>query len=239
MEEIGKELILAIDLGGYVFKVDILMLLMSWIVIAVIIGGALVLRRGLNLRGDLEEVPSKRQAFLEMLMKALRDQLGGGFHSRQLANRLFPLLATMGVYLVMLNWLAIIPGMKSPTETINVPISLGLMVFALSHYYRLRLRGVKGYLASYVEGPKAMAPVMVPLTLVGELAKPVSHSFRLFGNMMGGAILLIVLSNLIPLWVFPLHVFLNFFYLIFVGAIQAMVFTLLAVAYIAMGEPEE
>jgi len=117
MEEIGKELILAIDLGGYVFKLDILMLLMSWLVIAIIIGGALVLRRGLNLQGDLEEVPSKRQALLEMLIEALREQLGGGFHSKQLANRLFPLLATMGVYLLMLNWLAIIPGMKSPTES--------------------------------------------------------------------------------------------------------------------------
>jgi len=238
MEEIGKELILTFQVGGATIKVDIFVLIMSWITIAIIVVGALLLRRGLKLDRDFEDVPSKPQALLEIALKALRTQLGGGFESRELGNKLFPLLATMGVYIAFMNWIAIIPGMRSPTETINVPISMGLLVFALAHYYRFRIRGPVGYLKSYMEGPGVMGIIMIPLSLVGELAKPVSHSFRLFGNLMGGAIMLLVISNLIPLWVFPLHVFLNFFYLLFVGGIQAMVFTLLATAYISMAEED-
>lgn len=236
MEEIGKELILKFELWGATVQVDILILLLSWITIAILLGGALVLRKGLTLRRDFEDVPTKPQALLEMLLVALRKQLAGGFHSKELGNRLFPLLATLGLYIAFMNWLAIIPGMRSPTETINIPISLGLMVLTLAHYYRIRLNGPVGYLKSYMEGPGIMGVIMIPLSIVGELAKPVSHSFRLFGNLMGGAILLIVIANLIPLWVFPLHVFLNFFYILFVGGIQAMVFTLLAVAYIGLAE---
>jgi len=111
-----------------------------------------------------------------------------------------------------------------------------LMIFVLSHFYRIKLNGPVGYLKSYMEAPGVMGVVMIPLSIVGEIARPISHSFRLYGNLMGGAILLLVLANLIPLWVFPLHVFLNFFYILFVGAIQAMVFTLLSVAYIGMAE---
>jgi len=236
MEEIGKEMILAFDLFGATIKLDIRMLIQSWLVIAILIGGALVLRRGLKLNRDFEEVPSKPQAFLELLLKGLHDQLAGGFHSEALGNQLFPMLATLGLYIVFLNWLALIPGMNSPTETINIPLSLGLMIFVLSHYYRVRINGPIGYLKSYMEAPGVMGVIMIPLSIVGEIARPVSHSFRLYGNLMGGAILLLVIANLIPLWVVPLHVFLNFFYILFVGSIQAMVFTLLSVAYIGMAE---
>lgn len=236
-EAIGKELILVFRLFGAEIKVDILILIMSWIAIAIILVGALVLRRGLNLKGDLEVegVPSRRQSFLELLVEGLRTQLGGGFESEQLANRLFPLLATLGIYVLTFNWLSIIPGLRSPTESINIPVSLGLMVFFLAHYYKIRLKGPLGYLREYGE-PWMLFPLSLVLNAVGELAKPLSHSFRLFGNLLGGAILLSVIAGLIPLWVFPLHVFLNFFYVLFVGAIQAMVFTLLAVAYISLAE---
>lgn len=237
MEEIGKEMILALHLFGATIKLDIRMLIQSWITIAIILGGALVLRRGMRLNRDFEDVPSRPQAFLEIVFQGLRTQLAGGFHSKQLGARLFPMLATLGVYIAFLNWLALIPGMNSPTETINIPISLGLTIFVLAHYYRIRINGPIGYLKSYMEAPGVMGIVMIPLSIVGEIAKPISHSFRLYGNLMGGAILLLVIANLIPLWVVPLHVFLNFFYILFVGAIQAMVFTLLAVAYIGQAEP--
>lgn len=238
MEEIGKEMILAFDLFGATVKLDIRMLVQSWLVIVILIGGALLLRRGLKLDRDFEEVPSKSQAFLELLINGLHGQLAGGFRSSALGNQLFPMLATLGLYIVFMNWLALIPGMNSPTETINIPLSLGLMIFVLSHYYRIRLNGPIGYLKSYMEAPGLMGAVMIPLSIVGEIARPISHSFRLYGNLMGGAILLLVIANLIPLWVIPLHVFLNFFYILFVGSIQAMVFTLLAVAYIGMAEAD-
>ncbi len=133
MEEIGKEMVLAFDLFGATIKLDIRMLIQSWLVIAILIGGALLLRRGLKLDRDFEEVPSKSQAFLELILNGLYSQLAGGFQSTALGNQLFPMLATLGLYIVFMNWLALIPGMNSPTETINIPLSLGLMIFVLSH----------------------------------------------------------------------------------------------------------
>lgn len=238
MDHIGLEMVLVWEIMGAKIEFDARMLVMSWISMLIVIFGALVLRRGMRFDRDFEEVPSKSQAFLEIVLKGLYDQLAGGFQSKKLGEQLFPLLATLGVYILFLNWLALIPGMASPTETVNIPISLGLFIFVLSHYYRIKLNGPVGYLKSYMEAPGIMGVIMIPLSIVGEIARPISHSFRLYGNLMGGAILLIVIANLVPLWVVPLHTFLNFFYILFVGAIQAMVFTLLSVAYIGMAEGE-
>ncbi len=227
MEHIGEKLIMKISLFGRAFDLDIMSLGMSWMVIAIMIIACLLLRKGLRLKKEMEEIPTGRQCFLEMLVEVLQTQLGGAFESWEFATRLFPLLATLGIYVLLCNWIGVIPGLSSPTADINFPLSLGLMIFFLSHYYGMRRKGPGRYVKEFFE-PYAW---LFPLNVVGEMAKPISHSFRLYGNLIGGAILIQIMSGFFPL---ILPVFLQGFYGLFIGAIQAMVFVLLAAAYITL-----
>ncbi|MFP4226315.1 MAG: F0F1 ATP synthase subunit A, partial [Desulfobacterales bacterium] len=100
--------------------------------------------------------------------------------------------------------------------------------FIIAHYSGIREKGFKTYIKSYFE------PIffMMPLNLIGELAKVVSISLRLFGNIMGGSIIILVVSYLTLSLVLP--PFLIAFFVIFIGAIQAFVFTMLTLVYIAV-----
>jgi F-type H+-transporting ATPase subunit a len=128
----------------------------------------------------------------------------------------------------MCNWIGLIPHLHEPTNDLNTPLSLGLMGFVIAHYAGIRAKGFKTYLKDYFE------PIffMAPLNIIGELSKVISISFRLFGNIMGGTIIILVVSHLVFSLVLP--PFLNAFFVIFIGAIQAFVFTMLTLVYIAV-----
>jgi F-type H+-transporting ATPase subunit a len=132
------------------------------------------------------------------------------------------------MFLVLSNWLGILPHLEEPTRDLNTPLSLGIMGFVISHYVAIKTKGLKAYIKEYFE------PIffMMPLNLIGELAKIVSISFRLFGNIMGGSIIILVVSYLTYNILLP--PFLNAFFGLFVGAIQAFVFTMLTLVYISV-----
>ena len=122
-----------------------------------------------------------------------------------------------------------IPGFMEPTRNLNVPLGLGVLAVAIVHITAFKVKGVWGHLKNYVN------PVKNPLFLldiIGELSKVVSISFRLFGNVLGGAIIILVVSSLVSYVVFPVG--LNLFFGLFVGTIQAFVFTMLALTYIGV-----
>ncbi len=224
-EHLGEKLILAIKLGGYRIELDLVTLLVSWLVMLLLILLALFLRRGL--RGP-EEEPTRRQALLEMTISALQRWFGEGFHREELARDLFPLIATIFLFVLFSNWISVIPGLQSPTADLNVTLSLGLMVFFLSHYFGMRYKGVARYWLGFIE-PKMLLPFSLFLNFAGELAKPISHSFRLFGNVLGGGILIAIVAAFMPLVVPAVF---HAVYDIFIGAVQALVFAFLAVVYI-------
>jgi F-type H+-transporting ATPase subunit a len=132
------------------------------------------------------------------------------------------------MFLVLCNWIGIIPHMEEPTKDLNTPLSLGVMGFFIAHYIGIRSKGIKDYVKEYFE------PffIMMPLNVIGEVAKIVSISFRLFGNIMGGAIIILVVSHLCYSILLP--PLLNAFFGLFVGVIQAFVFTMLTVVYISV-----
>ena len=122
-----------------------------------------------------------------------------------------------------------IPGFMEPTRNLNVPLGLGVLAVSIVHITAFKVKGVWGHLKNYVN------PVKNPLFLldiIGELSKIVSISFRLFGNVLGGAIIILVVSSLVSYVVFPVG--LNLFFGLFVGTIQAFVFTMLALTYIGV-----
>ncbi len=114
-----------------------------------------------------------------------------------------------------------------PTDDLNTDLAFGLFVFLLAQGLAIYKKGIWKYIKGYFE-PVAF---LMPLNVIGELAKPISHSFRLFGNIMGGGILIAILSWLLKYFVAP--AFLWGYFGLFVGLIQAFVFMMLAIAYIS------
>ena len=122
-----------------------------------------------------------------------------------------------------------IPGFMEPTRNLNVPFGLGVMAVIVVHYTAIKHKGFSHHIQGFIN------PVKNPLFLldiVGELSKVVSIAFRLFGNVLGGAIIILVVSSLVKYVMLP--VLLNGFFGIFVGTIQAFVFTMLSLTYIAV-----
>jgi F-type H+-transporting ATPase subunit a len=222
---LGQKLIAHVSIGGFSFSFDLITIIVSWIVIALLVIFSLVLRR--SLRQDVEEKPNRVQALLDALIDLIKGQLTSSFSSDKLARELFPFISTLFLFILLSNWISIIPYFESPTKDLNVTLSFGLLVFFMSQFFAIKRKGFGKYMKGFIEP----YPFMLPLNIVGEMAKPLSHSFRLFGNMFGGAIMVsIMYSFSITSWIIPLG--LNLFYGLFEGMIQAFVFSILAVAYI-------
>ncbi len=224
LQHLGEKRIATFDLFGYTLRFDVMTVAMSWAVIILIVLLALFLRRGL--RQPVEDKPNRIQAALDALMNLLRSQLTSSFSSEELGTRLFPFISTLFLYVLVSNWVSVVPYMQSPTQNLNVTMGLALLVFVMSQGFAIRAKGLRRYLKGFIEP----YPFMLPLNLVGEMARPLSHAFRLFGNVFAGTILVtVVMAKFVPV---ALPTLLNAFYGLFVGGIQAFVFAILAVAYI-------
>jgi len=221
MEQLGRIHQLIISVLGYNITLNLEVILMTWIVIIVLlIFGFLAARKKRRLPGSLQSVGELLVSNLYGLTEDAMD--------KKLAQKYAPLICALFMFLVLSNWLGIFPHLHEPTKDLNTPLSLGLLGFAIAHYAGIRSKGLKPYIKAYFE------PIffMMPLNLIGELAKVVSISFRLFGNIMGGSIIILVVSYLTYSVVLP--PVLNAFFGLFVGTIQAFVFTMLTVVYISV-----
>jgi F-type H+-transporting ATPase subunit a len=224
LEHLGEKLILTVSIGGFSFSFDVITIGMSWVVIAILVSIAFILRRGL--RQGIEEKPSRTQALLDSVVELLQGQLTANFASGRLARELFSFVSTIFLFVLFSNWLSVIPYCSSPTQDLNVTMSLALLVFFVSQVFAVRMKGGMRYLKGFIEP----YPFLLPLNIISEVAKPVSHAFRLFGNVFGGMILITVVTAEFAPVVVPAA--LNAFYGLFIGAIQAFVFAILAVTYI-------
>ena len=221
MKELGKIHQLIIPVFGHNITINLEVILMTWIVFAVMIFLGLFASRKRSI------LPKPIQALGELIVSLLyeltEDALG-----KEMAKTYAPLVCALFMFLLLSNWLGIIPHLDEPTKDLNTTLGLGIMGFCIAHYAGIKSKGFKAYIKEYFE------PIffMMPLNLIGELAKIVSISFRLFGNIMGGSIIILVVSYLTYSIVLP--PFLNAFFGLFVGTIQAFVFTMLTVVYISV-----
>lgn len=220
MEELGKIHQLIINIAGHQVTINLEVMIMTWSVIG------LLLLFGWACSKKPSLIPGRLQVLGELIVLKLYE-LTEDAMGEELAKKYAPMVCALFLFLVMSNWIGIIPHMEEPTKDLNTPLSLGLMGFVLAHYVGIKTKGLKGYMRQYFE-PMFF---MMPLNLIGELAKIVSISFRLFGNIMGGAIIILVVTYLVRDIILP--PFLYAFFGLFVGAIQAFVFTMLTVVYIA------
>ncbi|MCE5280613.1 MAG: F0F1 ATP synthase subunit A [Deltaproteobacteria bacterium] len=148
-------------------------------------------------------------------------------------RKFFPLIATLGLYILTSNLLGLIPGFESPTANLNTTVSMAIVVFLMTHIVGIKVHGIK-YVKQFMGPVWWLTPLMMPIEIISHLSRPLSLSVRLFGNIMGEDIVLAVVLLLVPLLV-PLPVFAL---MIFTSVIQTLVFMLLAMMYIA-GAMEE
>jgi len=221
MDELGKIHQLIIPFLGHSITINLEVILMTWIVFA------LLIIIGLCASNKKSILPRPIQALGELIVSLLyeltEDALG-----KELAKTYAPLICALFMFLLFSNWLGLIPHLEEPTKDLNTTLGLGIMGFVIAHYAGIKSKGIKAYLKEYFQ------PIffMMPLNVIGELAKIVSISFRLFGNIMGGSIIILVVSYLTYSIILP--PFLYAFFGLFVGTIQAFVFTMLTVVYISV-----
>lgn len=221
MQELGNIHQIIIPLFGYNITINLEVIVMTWIVFITLI----VL--GLFTSWKKNILPRPMQIFGELVVSTLYDLTEDALGEEH-AKKYAPMICALFLFLLLSNWLGMIPYLEEPTKDLNTPLGLGLMGFVIAHYAGIKSKGFKAYLKEYFQ------PIffMMPLNLIGELAKIVSISFRLFGNIMGGSIIILVISHLVYSVILP--PFLYAFFGLFVGTIQAFVFTMLTVVYISV-----
>lgn len=166
--------------------------------------------------------PSRWQAMAQYGLQALRGMLAevtGGSGEQYL-----PLVATLAIFILLANLLSVLPLVEAPTADINTPFALATIVFFSVHYYGVRELGAWAYLKKFAQP----VFVLLPINILGHLTRTLSLAIRLFGNMVSHQIIVAILLVILPLVV---PVLLELFGL-FVGILQAYIFTVLTIVYI-------
>jgi F-type H+-transporting ATPase subunit a len=221
MEDLTHIPQISIELFGINLVFNTETIFMTWVVM-----GLLILFAFLSTR-KTKIVPNPFQVLGEIIVSAFykltRDTL-----DEPMAKKYFPIVCSLFLFLLVSNWLGVIPMLSEPTKDLNTPLGLGVLGFVIAHYAGIRTHGFKKYSRQYLE-PFFF---MLPLNIINEIARVLSISFRLFGNILGGAIIVFVVSDLVYDLILP--PILIFFFSLFVGAIQAFVFTMLTLVYISL-----
>jgi F-type H+-transporting ATPase subunit a len=164
----------------------------TWLVMIILATVAFVASRNLQL------VPRGAQNFLEVVLEQFNQMIDDvmGHEGR----RYLPLLATLGLFILTGNLMSLVPGLAGPTGNLNTTGACALVVFVAYHWIGARKQGLVAYLKHFAGPvPLALKPLMFVIEVISHLARPLSLTLRLFGNMVGGHILLAVIFLLMGL----------------------------------------
>lgn len=175
--------------------------------------------------------PGKTQNVMEVIIGGIASLLNEIMGEN--GRKFFPLVATIGLFILFSNLLGIIPGFESPTANINTNAAMAIVVFLSTHVVGVKEHGLK-YFKQFMGPVWWLIPLMLPIEIISHISRPLSLTFRLFGNIKGEDIVLLVVLFLVP-WFVPLPVFIL---MIFTSLVQTLVFMLLTMMYIA-GAMEE
>ena len=205
--------------------------IMSGIIIVILV---IVSRLGTR---RLQKTPGRLQGFLELIVGGLGNFVEGilGPGGRKYA----PFIGTLFIYIAFMDILGIVPMMRSPTANLSTTLALALMAIGYVQLQAIRSIGVWGYIKHFLGEPIYLCPIMLPIHTIGEIAKPISLSVRLFGNIFGEDTIIVIMAGLSMPIVFdwlrivpvqlPMMVF-----AVFTGFVQALIFSVLTVGYLAL-----
>jgi F-type H+-transporting ATPase subunit a len=197
----------------------------TWLIIA------LLLVLSVLATSALKAIPGGLQNFMETVIGGIETMIVDtmGEHGRPY----FPLIATLAIFVLVSNLIGLIPGFFPPTANINTTAACAVIVFVSTHVVGIKHHGLH-YLKHFLGPIALLAPIMFFIEVIGHLSRPVSLTLRLFGNMNGHELVLMIFFGLAPFLV-PLPMMLMG---VLVSFIQAFVFMLLAMIYI-QGSLEE
>ena len=222
-------------------------IVMSWITMAILVFiGVLFTYR-------MKIIPNKMQNVGELIIGSGLDFTSNILGSRQKAEKVFPLVATLFLFILISNWIGLLPGVgsvgintfhegketfvpffRSTFADINMTLALAIISVVATHLFAIIHIGKKAHLSKFITFKSPLAFFIGILELFGEISKIVSFSFRLFGNVFAGEVLLVIILGLVA-YVAPMP----FFGLeLFVGFIQALVFAMLTLIFIQVATTE-
>jgi F-type H+-transporting ATPase subunit a len=194
-------------------------LVFTWGVMALLIVLSWLVTRKLSAGPEL----SRGQNLLEVLVTGILDQIQEA--SQQDPRRFLPFVGTLFIFIATSNLLGVVPGFQTPTGSLSTTTALALCVFIAVPIYGIGRQGVKAYLRQYLQP----SVIMLPFNIIGEVSRTLALAMRLFGNVMSGGMIVAVLLGIVPLF-FP--IIMQAFGLL-TGLIQAYIFAILAMVYIA------
>jgi F-type H+-transporting ATPase subunit a len=199
-------------------------LVMTMLIVALVTVVCLIMKSRLSV-----ENPSRFQIVLEdgvtAILGLLREWIGPE------GKQYLPLIFTLGLFILLGNYVGLIPGLLAPTSNINVTVGLAITTWVYYHYQGLRKQGVWNYVKHFAVPPGAplwMAPLMLIIELISHTSRLLSLSLRLFGNIFGEEMVILIIGGLVP-FLFPLpFMFLG----LITGGLQAFIFVLLSIIYL-------
>lgn len=204
----------------------------TWGIMAVLVIGSILLTR------NLERMPSKVQIAVEMFVETVYNLTKSTMGEDKV--NFAPYIGTLILYLAFAN-LAGLAGVRPPTADLNTTLALALITFGMIHFNGVRRKGLIGYLKGFTE-PFAL---LTPINLIGEVATPVSLSFRLFGNIVGGMIIMVLLYGAlgaatkaliginIPILAVGIPALLHIYFDLFSGLLQTFIFAMLTMVFVS------
>jgi F-type H+-transporting ATPase subunit a len=207
---------LLIELGPLVITNTVVT---TWVIMAVLWILAWLVSRRLRIE------PGPLQTAVEGIVTSIEEAVVAV--TPQHARRIMPFIGSLWVFLVTANLSGLIPNVHAPTRDLSATAALALLVFLSTHWFGIRIQGLKGYLRHFL----LPSPILLPFTLIGEVTRTVALAVRLFGNMMSlemaALLILLVAGFLVPVPILMLH--------IVEALVQAYIFGMLALIYVASG----
>ncbi|GAF81349.1 unnamed protein product [marine sediment metagenome] len=193
----------------------------TWVVMAVLVVGSWLVTRRLSSGPKV----SRWQNLLEVVVNFLRNEIRG--LSQQNPDLYLPFIGTLFLFIAVSNILDVVPGFTAPTGSLSTTVALAICVFVAVPIYGVANQGVGSYLKNYIKP----SPFMLPFNIIGELSRTLALAVRLFGNVMSGTKVATIMVSLVPLVVPTVMQALG----LLIGLIQAYIFAVLAMVYIAAG----
>jgi F-type H+-transporting ATPase subunit a len=207
-------------------------LIPSHVVMALLVTLLIILFFKLAVR-NLSLFPGKMQHFLEMLYKgfqALIDDVIG-----EEGRKFLPTLATIGIFIAVSNIIGLLPELGSPTANLNVTVGCAIFIFLYYHAQGVKKHGFLGYLKTFAGPAWWLAWLFFPIEIISHFSRPLSLSMRLFGNIFGEDLVILIIASLIP-FIAPLPMMA---FAIFTSLLQAFIFVMLSAIYLAGAMAEE
>ena len=214
---------------------------------------AIIILASLSLRNKLKLVPKGFQNIFEYVVEAFLDLIDSVTQNREQTRKFFPIVMTIFLFVILSNWIELVPGLgtigineehhgkmilvpfiRSASADLNVTLAIALISVFTAQFMGIAAIGAARYAGKFfvnpLRKPYFIGTFVGILELISEVAKIISFSFRLFGNIFAGEVLLIVMLNLVPYFVPLPFLFLE----LFVGFVQALVFAMLTLVFLKM-----